>query len=244
MPRKNRYFTQGQLWHVTHRCHNRDFLLKFAKDRAAYRNLLRKKLCQFEVDTYGYCLTSNHVHLLLRSIDGRRIAPFMKSVAGEFAQAFNRRKRRSGAFWSDRYHATLIDTGDYLWRCLQYIDLNMVRAGQVRHPAEWPWCGYHELTGGRKRYRLLSMKTLAETLDYQSVDEFGTQYSLSIDARLADEQQARESCWAESLAVGSRVFVESMAQTLRNRKGLKLIEPQTPGAPFILRERGFGYTTA
>ena len=39
MPRANRYLLSGQLYHVTHRCHDRSFLLKFAKDRNEYRRL-------------------------------------------------------------------------------------------------------------------------------------------------------------------------------------------------------------
>jgi len=67
----------------------------------------------------------------------------------------NLRKKWHGAFWNERYHATMIDGGDYLWTCLKYIDLNMVRAGVVSHPREWNWTGYEELVGERKRYRLI-----------------------------------------------------------------------------------------
>ena len=45
------------------------------------------------------------------------------------------------AFWEDRYHATAIEADDHLRRCLVYIDLNMVRAGVVKHPAEWAHSG-------------------------------------------------------------------------------------------------------
>jgi hypothetical protein len=36
MPRANRHFLPGQLWHLTHRCHEKAFLLKFARDRRRY----------------------------------------------------------------------------------------------------------------------------------------------------------------------------------------------------------------
>ncbi|MEA1926873.1 MAG: hypothetical protein U9N73_01600, partial [Candidatus Auribacterota bacterium] len=61
----------------------------------------------------------------------------------------------------DRFHCTLIDTGRYLWNCLTYIDLNMIRAGVVSHPEEWEWCGYRELMGIRKRYRVLDIPRLS-----------------------------------------------------------------------------------
>ena len=72
MSRAHRLPTEGGVFHLTHRCHNRAFLLKFARDRNAYRVKLR-----------------------------------------------------------DNYHATLVEEGIYLWRCLCYIELNMVRAGMV-----------------------------------------------------------------------------------------------------------------
>jgi len=60
----------------------------------------------------------------------------MQLIAGRTAQEYNQRKKRKGAFWEDRYHATAVDTGDYLSRCMVYIDLNMVRAGVVSLPED------------------------------------------------------------------------------------------------------------
>jgi putative transposase len=51
------------------------------------------------------------------------------------------RKNRKGAFWEDRYHATAIKNGDYLIQGMVYIDLNMIRAGVVQHPAQWMFGG-------------------------------------------------------------------------------------------------------
>ena len=48
-------------------------------------------------------------------------------------------------------------------RCL-YMDLNMVRAGVVRHPSEWPHCGYGEIQKAPRRYRLIDSRTLMELL--------------------------------------------------------------------------------
>jgi REP element-mobilizing transposase RayT len=76
----------------------------------------------------NYCITSNHTHLLLKVGYPARISTFMRHLEGEFASSYNRRKCRRGAFWSERYHATLIEDGCYFWNCMHYIDLNMVRA--------------------------------------------------------------------------------------------------------------------
>ena len=113
MPRANRYILPGVAYHLTHRCHDRSFLLKHGVDRTLYRQMLRERLGRHPVSLLGYCITSNHTHLLLVAQDSEAdIGRFMQSLEGDFAQAYNlRKKTRSGAFWGDRYHAVMVDTG-------------------------------------------------------------------------------------------------------------------------------------
>ncbi len=52
---------EGYTCHLTHRCHDRRFLLKFTEEREAYREWLRTAINRFGVSVYAYCVTSNHV---------------------------------------------------------------------------------------------------------------------------------------------------------------------------------------
>jgi len=72
-------------------------------------------------------VTSNHIHLLVVDSDKDVIPNSLQLIAGRTAQEFNKRKKRKGAFCDDRYHATVIESGEHLLRCIVYIDLNMVR---------------------------------------------------------------------------------------------------------------------
>jgi len=47
VPRANRYFLPGKLYHLTHRCHDRQFLFKFAQDRNRYRQIVWESLQRF-----------------------------------------------------------------------------------------------------------------------------------------------------------------------------------------------------
>jgi putative transposase len=85
MPRANRYLLAGRLYHVTHRCHDRSFLLKFAKDRDDYRALAIEMSRASGVTVLSYCLTSNHVHILLEAGGKGSISRFMQDLAGTFA---------------------------------------------------------------------------------------------------------------------------------------------------------------
>jgi len=80
----------------------------------------------------------------------------------------------------------------------------------------------HELAGHRKRYRVLSVESLCEALGFDSVEELHARYREGIARRLAAGELARERCWTEALAVGSKGFVERMARSLRNRLELEL----------------------
>jgi putative transposase len=147
VPRANRYFIPGYVWHITHRCHKKESLLGFGLDRQVWIKWLFEARKRYNLEVLNYTVTSNHVHLLVYSGADRETIPrSMQLVAGRTAQEYNRRKQRKGAFWEDRYHATAVDTDAHLVRCLVYIDLNMVRAGVVQHPVMWAHGGHRKFS--------------------------------------------------------------------------------------------------
>jgi putative transposase len=244
MPRANRYILPGYTYHVTHRCHDRSFLLKFALDRDAYRKMLRERLQLFPVSLFTYSVTSNHVHLVLRVKDGHEdaLARFMQSLAGDFAQYYNIRKGRKGAFWSDRYHAVMIDEGPHLWNCLKYVDLNMVRAGVVEHPRDWDWCGYRELVGIKKRNRLIDRGELVRGLgDGIAFDDFSAAYEKVLEEELLTRAIVRERRWTESLAVGGREFAERVGGQIPNRMSVVVESQGEARGPWVVREERAAY---
>ncbi len=148
----------------------------------------------------------------------------MQLVAGRTGQEFNIRKRRKGAFWEDRYHATAVETGDHLRRCLVYIDLNMVRAGVVRHPSEWAYGGYHEIQGTKRRNRIIEIDALLEALEFSTVETLRETHRERIDEALRANPLMREECWNRSLAVGSAEYVLRAQESLGLRGRYRAVE--------------------
>lgn len=186
-----------------------------------------------------YCLTSNHTHLLVCAQAPDVVSRFMQKVEGEFAEYYNLRKRRSGAFWDGRYACTMVDAGAYVWNCMRYIDLNMVRAGVVKHPSGWSWSGYDELVGTRQRYRLLDMDEVLAQCGGGSLETFRASYRASIQEAVDRHQLAREAWWTESIAVGRESFVRGIAEATLNRRELTIDAP-APGQ-WTLREVAEAY---
>lgn len=209
MPRANRHYIPGFVWHITHRCHKKEFLLKFARDRRRWLQWLFEAKKRHGLSVLNYAVTSNHVHLLVRDNGERNVIPAsMQLIAGRMAQEYNLRKERKGAYWEDRYHATAVETDRHLVRCMVYMDLNMVRAGVVKHPSEWPESGYNEIQEPPGRYAIVDREGLKELLDYRSMSDLAAAYRGWIDEALS-RAHAREGRWTESIAVGSEVFVHA-----------------------------------
>ncbi|MFC1763154.1 transposase [Planctomycetota bacterium] len=224
MPRANRYLLSNRIYHVTHHCHDRRFLLKFARDRNDYRLMALQMSQRYDVTFLQYCLTCNHVHLLLEAKDKEPISYLMQDLAGTFGQNYNRRKKHSGGYWEGRYHATMIDSGPYLWACLLYIDMNMVRAGVVSHPEQWPWTGWQEIMGIRKRYCLINQDRLLAWAGHEDMAQFRIHYAQEITDRIEKQVLYRESQWTDAVAVGTESFIESVAQKIPGRSRWKIEE--------------------
>ena len=158
-------------------------------------------------------------------------------MAGRVGREYNQRKKRKGAFWEDRYHATAVESGNHLIQCFVYIDLNMVRAGVVDHPYEWMFGGYHEIQNLKQRYSLINKERLADFLGIKDIDKLSEYQRRWVDETLKNNgHNKRDKKWTESIAVGDMDFVlQTKAKlgakgigrkVMENEEGFELKESQ------------------
>ena len=74
MARAKRHYLPGQIWHITQRCHKREFLLKFKQDRHCWIQWLLQAKRRFGLLVLNYAVTSNHVNLMISNLSHRHIA--------------------------------------------------------------------------------------------------------------------------------------------------------------------------
>jgi REP element-mobilizing transposase RayT len=108
MPSANRHRIPRQIWHITHRCHKKEFLFKFARDRRRWLHWLFEAQKRFGLVILNYTVTSYHIRLLVVNGKETTIMQSIQLAAGKTAQEFNRRRERKGGFWEDRHNATAI----------------------------------------------------------------------------------------------------------------------------------------
>ena len=188
----------------------------------------------------NYMVTSNHIHLLVVDDGDRDVIPrSIQLVAGRTAREYNQRKKRKGAFWEDRYHATAVESGEHLLQCIVYIDLNMVRAESVSHPSEWPFSGYKEIQESRRKSALIAYERLKELVGSDTYDQFRAVHRDWVNDSLGQGKSIRDSKWSRSIAVGSERFVYRTKKELGARaKGRVVLES---AEAFQLREPGVSY---
>jgi putative transposase len=86
MARANRHFLPSYVWHITHRCHKKAFLLKFVKDRQRWMAWLFEAKKRYGLDVLNYTVTSNHIHLLAFDNGDQVIAKSMQLITGRTAR--------------------------------------------------------------------------------------------------------------------------------------------------------------
>ena len=214
MPRPIRFFIPGHVWHITHRCHNREFLLGYAKYRSFWMKWLYEGTSRYDVPILNFTVTSNHIHLLVLAPEDMQAIPrLMQLVAGRVGQIYNKSRNRKGAFWEKRYTATVVQTGEHLMRCFLYIDTNMVRANVVNHPRNWEHGGYHEIVKPKQRYRTIYRSEVSRLLDIEE-KELSKTYQGWIKAALRKGNLCRDEIWSRGLAVGDTDFVEKIKKNI------------------------------
>ena len=248
MPRANRNFLPGRIWHITHRCHKKEFLLKFRRDKRLWLYWALQAKIRYGLIILNFVITSNHIHLLAMAVANRArhqaLPRALQLIESRIAQDFNARKERRGAFWEDRYHATAIEDGAQFAQCLTYIDMNMVRAGVVAHPREWPFCGYQELLREaaapheRRRGFLVDSPKLMEITGAPDVRALLAMRSEWIEVAVRKGNFERDPIWTESVAVGSENYLRSFHVELGAKIGAaEIVRSGVSGESIVLRRK-------
>jgi len=141
MARPLRIQYPGAVYHVLCRGNNRQKIFRDDLDRKRYLEKLAHYCELKEVSLLGYCLLSNHIHLLVETPHGN-LSEMMQALQTSYTLYFNRRHGRSGHVFEQRYKALLVDKDNYLLQISRYIHRNPVAAKLVGRPQDYRWSSY------------------------------------------------------------------------------------------------------
>ena len=138
MPRLARIAIPGVPHHVTQRGNNRQDVFFTDEDRSFYLEWLAKCAAEAGLDILGYCLMTNHVHLVVVPQGADSLAEGLGRAHWRYSQRVNRLHGRSGHLWQGRFFSCALDEA-HAYRALAYVERNPVHAKMVRNAWDYPW---------------------------------------------------------------------------------------------------------
>jgi putative transposase len=149
MPRQSRLDTPGALHHIIARGNERRKIFEDKKDCKEFLIRLGDILSGTETICYAWTIIPNHFHLFLRT-GTFPIATIMRRLLTGYAMYFNRRHRRYGHLFQNRYKSILCQEDPYFQELVRYIHLNPLRANLVNGIGaldKYPYSGHSALMG-------------------------------------------------------------------------------------------------
>ena len=133
---------------------NRQVIFRNDQDREDFVRKIAGHADAGALTVYAWALLSNHLHLLVRT-GTRPLARVMRSLLTGYAGAFNRRHKRIGHLFQNRYKSIVVEEDVYLLELVRYLHLNPLRAGVVpdlRQLHGYPWTGHSAILGRVPRH--------------------------------------------------------------------------------------------
>ncbi len=166
MPRVGRTVIAGCPHHIVQRGNNREAVFFVDDDRRVYLDLLAEQATRYGLAIDGYCLMTNHVHLVAVPSTEQALAQAVGRTHFRYTQYINRFHHRSGHLWQGRFYSCALDTRHF-WTAMKYIELNPVRAKLCRKPWRYPWSSAAAHVGQRPAPDLLALDEWSEHMSPQ-----------------------------------------------------------------------------
>lgn len=139
-----RVLIENACYHIITRGNQKQRVFLDDRDCRAYLSRLVRFKKRYGFQLYCYCLMPNHVHLIGQPKESENLAKFMHALNKSYSVFFNKRYKKVGHLWQDRFKSKVIIKDRYLLDCMQYIEMNPVRAELAKTVSDYEWASYKE----------------------------------------------------------------------------------------------------
>ncbi|MGK2858630.1 MAG: transposase, partial [Thermoanaerobaculia bacterium] len=213
MARAMRIEFPGAVYHVTSRGNDRRNIFVDDDDRRQFLELLAEVVRRFAWIITGYTMLDNHFHLVLET-PGPTLSRGMQWLNGSYAAWFNRRHKRWGHLFGDRFHAFLVEKEAYYLELLRYVVLNPVRAKMVDRPEQHAWSSYRATAGYESAPDWLKVDEIA--LLFGNAKGWRENYKAYVDEKLTSEERLVDKV-QRRLYLGTEEWVASMRKLVESK---------------------------
>jgi putative transposase len=133
---------EGLVYHALNRGNNGADVFTGAEDHEAFLDALARTKERYPFRLFGYCLMTNHFHLLLQPESGESISRILQSLTVAHTSRHHKRRGSAGHVWQGRFKSPIVQDDGHLLVVLRYIEANPLRAGMVADLSEYRWSSF------------------------------------------------------------------------------------------------------
>jgi len=225
MPRCAREKNTSGFYHICVRGNNRQDIFLDDSDREEYLIRLNQYKERYKIRIFAYCLMTNHVHLLIYD-NGQDISKFMQGLSLSYVIYFNKRYKRTGHLFQDRFTSVPIKGDIQLLIASKYIHLNPIKARIVSRAGDYKWSSYKAYLKRQDKQGIVDTYFLSKMIS-QSVSKGRKEYIQFI------EDQGE---WNDNDEIATTMEIKQVSET-----GLKAMKKLSYTQIYhILKEQYFG----
>lgn len=143
MPRTARITLENGCYHIITRGNQKQSVFIDSQDYEKYLHIVTKYKKRYKFKLYCFCLMPNHVHLIIEVKNPSMLNKIMRGLNLSYTLYFNSKYEKVGHLWQDRFKSKIIEKDAYLLECINYIELNPLRASLASNIEKYPWSSYN-----------------------------------------------------------------------------------------------------
>lgn len=193
MPRKPRNNIKTPFIHVMTQGINKSYIFNEDRDIKYYISTMYNIKEKYSIKIIAYCIMNNHAHILIETNDVDNLSKYMQCLNTKYAVYYNKKYKRIGYVFRDRYRSEEILSENHLNNCIQYIYNNPIKAKICKKAEEYPYSNYKssklEIKGSIEKYKFMDIE---EEEDGQIIREYMSKKNLKIDNLLKNKIDLRK----------------------------------------------------
>ena len=157
--------------HIINRGVDQMNIFRHSEDKDMFLKIINKTAMLHKVVLHDYCLMDNHYHLLIET-QTDNLSIFMRFINANYAQYFNKKTKRTGHLWQNRYKSRYITSEPYLYTLIRYIEYNPIEAGLSQRAGEYPFTLAHSIFNSKDFYPCAKESILFREYDVEMLSGF------------------------------------------------------------------------
>lgn len=191
MPRIPRMYLNTEYFHVITQGINKSYIFDSPIDIKYYIKNMYDIKAKYNIEIIAYCIMNNHAHILIKCAVIKNLSDYMHDLNTRYGCYYNKKYKRVGYVFRDRYKAEGIYTESHLYSCIKYIYDNPVKAGICNKPEEYLYSNYKSVKRVEKyeEYQFIDVNEDNKVVCKRVIEKFLLEKNMSLEDLKKDKKE-------------------------------------------------------